>query len=138
MIPLQEFFLLSGYLLYVLILYFAIKERKNPNAVIYFFFVVLFSFLLKFIFMEERPCAGSPWCPKNPSFPSNHAMISMALAFIVNEPWFYVAAIFCGISRIFAKVHYVHDVFFGFVFGVILGLIYKSFVKKEQKANEEK
>lgn len=63
------------------------------------------------------------------SFPSSHAAVAMALAFILSHFYkkfsflFYALAILIGISRMYMGLHYPTDVLAGFGFGYAFGVL---------------
>ena len=67
--------------------------------------------------------------PSGASFPSNHALVSFAAAFIVSNydkklaPYAYVLASLVGLSRIILGAHYFSDVIAGMGFGILSGTI---------------
>ena len=60
------------------------------------------------------------------SFPSNHAANTMALTFTTSFffkksfKYLFTISLLIGFSRIYVGVHYPFDVFFGFIFGLII------------------
>lgn len=74
------------------------------------------------------------------SFPSGHAMFFGALAmslYFVNKKIgyiYFVVALIVGLARVASGVHFPIDIFFGYVFGIIIAIIFKLiFNKNTQK-----
>ncbi len=87
--------------------------------------------ILKFAFHIERPFVTlnevtALFAESGYAFPSGHATFFMALAFAIFlihrtiGSWFIVAAIFIGLARIIAGVHYPVDILGGFVLGIMV------------------
>lgn len=114
-----------------------IKRRKILEAL--FLNVNLFSTwvlmsLLKLWFERSRPVGEALTAAGGYSFPSGHAMVSMAfygfLAFLLLQnnrnkylrrvaAGLYILILMIGFSRIYLNVHYTSDVLAGFLFGYI-------------------
>lgn len=89
----------------------------------------VFSEVVKVMVSEERPCRGGNTiiaeCPEpgDWSFPSNHSVISAALAVCIFLAWRRLAAVAIPIavlvacSRVIVGVHYPHDVLVGSLVG---------------------
>lgn len=91
---------------------------------------------LKYLFERSRPAGEALTVASGYSFPSGHAMISMAfygfLAALLlkygrgnRQAWLgatalYILVLLIGLSRIYLNVHYLSDVMAGFLFGVIV------------------
>lgn len=99
---------------------------------------------LKLIFGRERPAGEHLVIAKGLSFPSGHAMVSIAfygfLVYLIatgsQNRWSRVVAalisifiLFIGISRIYLNVHYASDVIGGFLFGALVLLIFINIYK---------
>ncbi len=76
------------------------------------------------------------------SFPSGHAALSFALAYIVwkhDRDWgiaFFVLALIVAVSRVFVGVHYPVDVVSGAIIGLLAGWIVQRFEKGEWRKIE--
>lgn len=76
------------------------------------------------------------------SFPSGHAALSFALAYIVfkhDRDWgiaFFILAAVVAVSRVFVGVHFPVDVLFGAVVGILAGWIVQRFEKAEWRKIE--
>lgn len=108
--------------------------------------VVLLNNLLKIIIKRDRPLDIFLIDEVGYSFPSGHAMVSMAFyGFIIYLIYKYVKnnylkwgliifniiLIICiGMSRIYLGVHYASDIMGGFLIGLIYVIIYINCVKK--------
>jgi len=89
--------------------------------------------LLKFTIRRRRPEGdwGQIYRITDPhSFPSGHAARSAALvvmAFAIGQPWFGLVvslwAPWVGLSRVALGIHYLSDVFAGWMVGAVMGLI---------------
>lgn len=99
-------------------------------------------FLIKPIFERPRPYIATnmsaPYCPTDFSFPSGHAAIAWAGAYILikfdskrrREIAYFLIAAFVSYSRIYLSCHYLGDVIAGALYGLILGAIcYKVYRK---------
>lgn len=91
---------------------------------------------LKYLFERSRPAGEALTVASGYSFPSGHAMISIAfygfLAALLlkhgrgrRQAWLgaialYVLVLLIGLSRIYLNVHYLSDVVAGFLFGIIV------------------
>lgn len=70
------------------------------------------------------------------SFPSGHAMFFGALAtslYFVNKRmgvWYILVALIVGLARIISGIHFPIDIFFGYIFGIIIALIFKFILHK--------
>jgi len=70
------------------------------------------------------------------SFPSGHAMFFGALAtslYFDNKKLgfiYVVVALIVGLARVTSGIHFPIDIFFGYIFGVIIALIFKAILKK--------
>ena len=100
--------------------------------------------VLKLLFGRERPVGEHLVIAKGLSFPSGHAMVSIAfygfLIYIITtgrqDRWSRVLAVLIGIfifliglSRIYLNVHYATDVIAGFLFGAIVLLVFIKIYK---------
>ena len=134
-----------GIVLMLIILFFAVKDKKHfvlilLSAVL----TVLLNYVLKSIFMRERPfdlMIVSEW---GYSFPSGHAMISIGfygyLLYLLRRCDFsfknYLMVMICilifliGISRIYLGVHYPTDVIAGYSIASSFLILYIEFTRR--------
>ena len=119
------------------IILFAREEERDH----WFFFPMIVAgvisgflseFLLKFLVARPRPTplmgamVVSPM--GNYSFPSTHATLAFAFAYILSreEPrlrvWFYLLAVLIALSRMYLGVHYFSDVLAGAILGHGIGM----------------
>lgn len=105
---------------------------------------------LKSFFGRARP-AGEQLLPTGGfSFPSGHAMLSMAfygfLAYIIMKEkpgrearflaiFLYVLVFLIGLSRVYLNVHYASDVLAGFLFGGLFLLLFIKVLKQLNNSN---
>lgn len=108
-------------------------SKKYSWIILTLLLAFLFSFgiatLLKDYFHVQRPCVGLDGCPESYSFPSRHALVSFALATVivlntkrkdVQSVAILLAAVI-SLYRVFVGYHFLVDVIFGAVVGVIVG-----------------
>ncbi len=73
--------------------------------------------------------------PHNDAFPSGHAMVIFAAMFMLSHyypklsPWFYAAAVWVGMTRVYVGAHYPTDIVGGMIFGVLCGWLASVIVK---------
>ena len=95
--------------------------------------IILSEYFIKFLVARPRPGeligAIILATPGNYSFPSTHAMIAWAMAYLLSreEPrlkfWFYLLAVLISLSRIYLGVHYPLDVVGGALLGWAAGWV---------------
>ncbi|WP_018702829.1 undecaprenyl-diphosphatase [Anaeromusa acidaminophila] len=98
---------------------------------------MLLSFVIGYIYPEARPFVGHnvnqliQHVP-NSSFPSNHALGTMAIALGLIAPYrtcgivFACLAIVVGISRVYVGVHYPIDILGGFALALLINACYRN------------
>lgn len=109
--------------------------------------------LLKISFERSRPMGEALTVAAGYSFPSGHAMVSLAfygfLAFLLLNhsrdkrtrraaAGLYILVLFIGFSRIYLNVHYTSDVLAGFLFGsifLVASIKCYQFVKRKYDVN---
>lgn len=89
-------------------------------------------FLLKWIVARPRPYVEMGAIildtPGNYSFPSTHATIAFAYAYLISyvEPkwrvWVYFLSVCISLSRMYLGVHYAFDVIGGALIGILIGM----------------
>jgi undecaprenyl-diphosphatase len=126
------------------VLFFREEERDHwfflPTTLAIGLGIVVSELFLKWIIARPRPTeaigAIIRTFPGNYSFPSTHATIAWAMAFVLSreEPkftfWFYLLATLISLSRIYLGVHYPTDVFGGALLGLGIGWIATLFSSK--------
>ncbi len=140
---------LGGILFFVVFLVLCLvmfKEKKYAFMMTFnLLFTYIFSVIFKNIFRRERPLYNLIKLPSDYSFPSGHAMCSVAfygfLMFLVSKcvsskklrVFFYILLTFVllsiSFSRIYLGVHYFSDVLCGFLFGVVCLIMFVNYVK---------
>ena len=137
------FFSVTGYfgifwfvLTLVLFMFDGLDNRKEMLALLFAVLInfILVELILKNIFIRVRPenaftkeviqiMSGS----NDYSFPSGHATIAFAAAYILSRQrkklsWlFYLLAFFVAISRVYLGKHYPSDVLAGAILGLLIG-----------------
>ena len=98
---------------------------------------MLLSFVIGYIYPEARPFVGHnvnqliQHVP-NSSFPSNHALGTMAIALGLIAPYrtcgivFACLAIVVGVSRVYVGVHYPIDILGGFALALLINACYRN------------
>jgi len=116
-----------------------IREEKRdrwfflPSVVTLALSASLSDLVLKFFIARPRPSeiigAIILTNPGNSSFPSTHATLAFAMAYVLShvEPaltkWFYVLAVCISLSRIYLGVHYPLDIVGGMILGTAIGWV---------------
>ena len=76
------------------------------------------------------------------SFPSGHAMFFGALAmslYFVNKKMgylYFVVALIVGLARVASGIHFPVDIFFGYIFGIIIAVIFEFIVNKNKRKTQ--
>lgn len=95
---------------------------------------IIGQFLIKLVIKRERPCQVYQDIkmlvpiPTDSSFPSGHTTSSFACATVIcfSYPEIGIAcllfAILMGLSRLYLFVHYLSDILFGTILGILIGL----------------
>jgi len=84
---------------------------------------------LKAAFGQSRPCNEylKMACPADYSFPSGHAAVAFAFAFLslgtIAFPFYYISAFLIAVSRIYMGVHFLNDIVGGMVLGIFSYLV---------------
>lgn len=139
-----------------LILYFLLVRRHSWFSVRVAAIALtslICTFVLKGIFMRDRPEAPLLFTADGYSFPSGHAFNSITfyglLIYISSKTiknqflhWFIVTLLvsiifLVGLSRIYLRVHYASDVAVGFITGLIWLLVSLSILKKIEAFNKQ-
>lgn len=114
------------------------KEIGDRRELFTLTFAVILSFvtsdlILKHIFLRPRPFSGLEDPSKifgyssGYSFPSSHATIAFACAFILSykhkkwDPGYYILAVLIAVSRVYLGRHFPTDIIAGAILGTIIG-----------------
>lgn len=136
-----------GIILVCIISLFIFRNKKiNLCIVSNVLIVTVVNNLLKIAFMRARPDINPLATETSYSFPSGHAMISMAVyGYLIYLIYYHVdnkvvrrvfitilaiLILLIGISRIYLGVHYASDVIGGFSLSIVYLIIYCSVTKK--------
>lgn len=136
-----------GIILVCIISLFIFRNKKiNLCIVSNVLIVTVVNNLLKIAFMRARPDINPLAIENSYSFPSGHAMISMAVyGYLIYLIYYHVdnkvvrrvfitilaiLILLIGISRIYLGVHYASDVIGGFSLSIVYLIIYCSVTKK--------
>lgn len=113
------------WLVIALLLFFREEKRDHwfflPSALV-LLGGFLSEFFVKTLIARPRPTPADTF-----SFPSSHAILAFAFAYILSreEPklkrWFYLLAILISLSRVFLGVHYPSDIIAGMFLGIMIG-----------------
>ncbi len=125
---------------FILIWVFYSKVRKMYTFSILFlssFFAWFLSQGIKLLFKIDRPeTSGLIISESGFSFPSSHSSFSMVLGVVIysiNKKLGIVvitSSLLIGLSRIILGVHFTLDILFGWLLGIIVGLIFIRIFKK--------
>lgn len=123
------------------LIFWSTHFRKKIKEAVMIFASIGLSFLmseliLKPLISRKRPIISSHFVIDSIgySFPSGHATVAFAAATtltLINRRyawWAFPLALLISFSRLFLGVHYPLDIFFGALFGILIGLLsYKIF-----------
>ena len=136
-----------GILIAFIISLIVFRNKKINICIISNLIIVsILNYLLKIIFMRERPNINPLVVENTYSFPSGHSMVSMAfygylIYLIYNHinnrvvKYLFIGILsilifLIGISRVYLGVHYTSDVIGGFCFSIAYLIIFIYFSKK--------
>jgi len=131
------------------LLFILVKNKKiSINIVLNLFIIFLLNQITKNIFLRERPLGINLINETGYSYPSGHAMVSLAyygyLIFLILKTNIHkilkisstillsLLILLIGLSRIYLGVHYLTDIIGGFILSIIYLLIIKN-IKLEKK-----
>ncbi|MFH0835376.1 MAG: phosphatase PAP2 family protein [Candidatus Micrarchaeota archaeon] len=123
---------------YVLLACFTIAGlfwfRHKKVFIIALLLTALIAPMAKQFYAEDRPCVGQESCPQSEGFPSVHTASAAVFAFgaigSTSFPFFLVAALAIGGSRVALGVHTVPQVIGGFALGALIYCIVWSIAYK--------
>jgi undecaprenyl-diphosphatase len=137
-------------MVFLVIGFFVVKKRSLENFLLTSFLALTswgLSEILKHFFSKERPFVRfeeiNPLflITSTDSFPSGHSMVMASLATLMyfeNKKFgtiFFILAALIGLARVFAGVHFLGDILFGYFFGVVFMIFsYKYFKKLKNKS----
>ena len=134
-----------GYILLAVFIILYLKNRRKDFLIVPLFSALLsrfvFTEIIRFFYFRPRPFveqAVNSLIDHAPtaSFPSGHAAFFFALSagiYSFNKKaglWFFGASLIIGFSRVFAGLHYMSDIFGGFVIGIFSFWLIRFFYKK--------
>ncbi|MDI6820753.1 MAG: phosphatase PAP2 family protein [Patescibacteria group bacterium] len=142
------------YLLFIAVLVFLWREKLKKRKLIILFSLVLaviisWGFLvdvIRFFYDRPRPFLTLSFVPlideSSPSFPSRHAAVLFAVAFVIfsfNKKWgywFFGLVFLVGLARIFVGVHWPSDILGGFVTALLSFLIVNKLILQTEEDKE--
>ncbi len=139
--------IISLSMIFIIYFYYIIKKKKiSFLIVVNLVFIVFLNQILKLIFKRDRPIGFRIIEMSGYSFPSGHAMVSMAfyglLIYIIHHfvknkklktiliTLNVIIIILIGISRVYLGVHYLSDVVIGYSISIIYLLILTKYLNK--------
>jgi len=146
--------LCAKYLVYFLVvfslIYFLLQEKSKKKKMLLFSIftlptVFLVAKIMSSLYYSPRPFVAHHFTPlishaANNGFPSDHALLSFALAsiiFIFNKKLgvaLFLAGVIIGVSRIYAGIHSPIDVVGSFLISAVVSLLYYFVLKRFDKS----
>lgn len=145
--------LAAKYLYLVIILfaiyYFIFTEKIRKKILIALIFILptafIFSRILNGIYYNPRPFVIGHFVPlithaADNGFPSDHSLISFAIAsvvFLFHKKWgliLVVLGFIVGFSRVYAGIHHPIDIFGSFMISIVTVFIFNKFIKPRLKS----
>jgi membrane-associated phospholipid phosphatase len=123
------------YLVLLTFIYLAYDHRLGFRLILLLIFTDMVGMVSKLLFHQPRPYWLRPELKISEEttygIPSTHASSSMAiwgyLAYKVNKTWLWIVVglmvFFIALSRLYLGVHFLHDVLFGWLIGLVMILI---------------
>ena len=113
----------------LIVFYKKLGRRRVASLVLSLLLLYLAVPYLKVTFGRSRPCDEylKTACPTDYSFPSGHAAVAFAFAFLslgtVAFPFYYISAFLIALSRVYMGVHFLNDIVGGMVVGIFSYLV---------------
>jgi undecaprenyl-diphosphatase len=129
-----------------------IRKEQVIHALVAGAIAWVITYLIKYFFPTDRPFVLNGGDvnvlikPLSSAFPSSHTALSFSLAVTIFMHdrkvgwWFLAGALLIGIARVFANVHYPHDILGGALVGALVAIIVEkthmfNFLEKKKRKN---
>ena len=124
------------YLILLTFVYLAYDRRLGFRLILMLIFTDMVGMASKLLFHQPRPYWLRPELKigemESYGIPSTHASVSIAvwgyLVYKVNKTWLWIVAIFLvffiAFSRLFLAMHFIHDILFGWLIGLLMIVIF--------------
>ena len=140
------------WLIIAVILFFREEKRDHwfflPSVLAISLSLLLSEIVLKWVVARPRPTVDIGaiilTSPGNYSFPSTHATIAWAMAFVLwredkkLRPWLIILATLISLSRVYLGAHYPSDVVGGALLGIVIGWLVMRIEKLVRPQTERK